>query len=91
VENHISRSDESPELVALPAGSYLVIARSNRYGDVGIRVAIKAGQVTVLDLDLGEEDGQTASFARVVVPGGQLIGGSLVQSHRDFSILRKLA
>jgi hypothetical protein len=39
VENHISRSDESPELVALPAGSYLVIARSNRHGDVGIRVA----------------------------------------------------
>jgi hypothetical protein len=77
VENHISRSDESPELVALPAGSYLVIARSNRHGDVGIRVAIKAGQLTVLDLDLGEGDGQTVSFARVVAP--------------DFSILRKLA
>ncbi|MFZ3377797.1 MAG: hypothetical protein WA183_19795 [Chthoniobacterales bacterium] len=77
VENHISRSDESPELVALPAGSYLVIARSNRHGDVGIRVAIKAGQLTVLDLDLGEGDGQTVNFARVVAP--------------DFSILRKLA
>jgi hypothetical protein len=64
VENHISRSDESPELVALPAGSYLVIARSNRHGDVGVRVAIKAGQLTVLDL--GEGDGQTVSFARVV-------------------------
>jgi len=77
VENHISRSDESPELVALPAGSYLVIARSNRHGDVGIRVAIKAGQLTVLDLVLGEGDGQTVSFARVVAP--------------DVSILRKLA
>jgi hypothetical protein len=54
VENHISRKDESPELVALPAGSYLVIARSNRQGDVGISVAIKAGQLTVLDLDLRE-------------------------------------
>lgn len=54
VENHISRKDESPELVALPAGSYLVIARSNRHGDVGISVAIKAGQLTVLDLDLRE-------------------------------------
>jgi hypothetical protein len=78
VENHISRSDENPELLALPAGSYLVIARSNRHGDVGIRVAIKAGQLTVLDL--GEGDGQTVSFARVVAPGGQLIGGSLVQA-----------
>jgi hypothetical protein len=91
VENHISRSDESPELVALPAGSYLVIARSNRQGDVGIRVAIKAGQLTVLDLDLGKGDGQTVSFARVVPPGGQLIGGSRIQARRDFSILRKLA
>jgi hypothetical protein len=77
VENHISRSDESPELVALPPGSYLVIARSNRHGDVGIRVAIKAGQLTVLDLDLGEGDGQTVSFAGVVAP--------------DVSILRKFA
>ena len=76
MENHISRSDESPELVALPAGSYLVIARSNRHGNVGIRVAIKAGQLTVLDLDLGEGEGQTLSFARVVAPGGQLIAGS---------------
>ena len=55
VENHTSNGDESPELVALPVGSYLVIARSNRQGDVGIRVAIKAGQFTVLELDLGEK------------------------------------
>ncbi len=87
VENHISRSDESPELVALPAGSYLVIARSNRHGDVGIHVAIKAGRLTVLDLDLGEGDGQTVSFTRVGAPGGQLIGSSRVQAIRNFSIL----
>jgi hypothetical protein len=80
VENHISRSDESPELVALPAGPYLVIARTNRHGYVGIRVAIKAGRLTVLDLDLGEGDGQTVSFAEVVARGGQLIGGSRVQA-----------
>jgi len=79
VENHISPTDESPELVTLPAGSYLVIARSNRQGDVGIRVAIKAGQLTVLDLDLGERDGQTVTLTRVVAPGGQPIGGSRVQ------------
>jgi hypothetical protein len=80
VENHISPSDESPELVALPAGSYLVIARSDRYGDVGIRVAIKAGQLTVLDLDLGERDGQTVTLTRVVALGRQLIAGSRVQA-----------
>jgi hypothetical protein len=53
VENHISPSDESPDLVPLPAGPYLVIARSDKYGDVSIRVAIKPGQLTVLDLDIG--------------------------------------
>jgi hypothetical protein len=80
VENHISPRDESPELVALPAGSYLVIARSNRQGDVRIRVAIEEGQLTVLDLDLGAGDGQTVTFTRVVTPYGQLIGGSRVQA-----------
>ena len=80
VENHISRSDDSPELVGLPAGSYVVIARSVRLGDVAIRVAIKARQLTVLDLDLGAGDGQTVTFTRVVTPYGQLIGGSRVQA-----------
>jgi hypothetical protein len=56
VENHISRNDESAELVTLPAGSYLVIARSERHGDVGIRVAIKAGRLTVLDLERAEKE-----------------------------------
>jgi hypothetical protein len=55
VENHISPNDESPELVALPVGSYLVMARSDRHAEVSIRVTIKARQLTVLDLDLGEE------------------------------------
>jgi hypothetical protein len=31
-----------------------VIARSDREGDVSIPVAIRASQLTVLDLDLGE-------------------------------------
>ena len=59
--------------------------------DVGIRVAIKACQLTVLDLDLGDGDGQIVTFTRVVAPDGQLIGGSRVEARRDFSILRKLA
>jgi hypothetical protein len=79
VENHISPGDESLELVALPAGSYVVIARFNRQGDVRIRFAIEEGQLTVLDLDLGAGDGQTVTFTRVVTPYGQLIGGSRVQ------------
>jgi len=56
VENHISRSDEIPELVALPAGSYIVEARSERDGYVRILVVIKEGQQTILDLNLGERE-----------------------------------
>jgi hypothetical protein len=54
VENHISLSDEIPELVALPVGSYTVEARSERDGYVRVPVVIKAGQRTILDLDVWE-------------------------------------
>jgi hypothetical protein len=55
VENHISRSDEIPEVVALPVGSYVVAARSERDGYIRVPVVIKAGQRTILDLDLREK------------------------------------
>ena len=54
VENHISRNDEIPEVVALPVGSYTVEARSERDGYVRVPVVIKAGQRTILDLDIEE-------------------------------------
>jgi hypothetical protein len=53
VENHISASDEVPEIVSLPVGSYMVEARSERDGYVRILITIKEGQRTSLDLDLG--------------------------------------
>lgn len=56
VENHISRSDEIPEVVALPAGSYMVEARSERDGYVRVPVVIKAGQRTIVDLDLAKQE-----------------------------------
>jgi hypothetical protein len=51
VENHISRSDEIPEVVTLPVGSYVIEARSERDGYVRVRVVIKAGRQTIVDLD----------------------------------------
>lgn len=54
VENHISRGDEIPELVSLPVGSYIVVARSENAGYVRIPVIIKERQQTILDLDLGQ-------------------------------------
>jgi hypothetical protein len=59
VENHISRSDEIPEVVALPVGSYVVAARSERDGYIRVPVVIKAGQRTILDLDLRENGSPT--------------------------------
>jgi hypothetical protein len=51
VENHMSRSDEIPDIVRLPAGSYIVEARSANNGYVRVRVVIKPRHQTVLDLD----------------------------------------
>ena len=69
IDNHISRSDEIPEVVALPAGAYIVEARSEKDGYVRVPVVIKAGQLTVLDLDVGEGDGRTVTLTRGVAPG----------------------
>jgi hypothetical protein len=51
VENHMSNSDEIPEVVTLPVGSYVIEARSETDGHLRVRVVIKAGRQTVLDLD----------------------------------------
>ena len=51
VENHISNSDEIPEVVTLPVGFYVIEARSERDGYVRVRIGIKAGRQTILDLD----------------------------------------
>ncbi len=55
IENHLSRSDEIPEIVALPIGYYTVEARSGTNGYIRVRVVIKTGQRTTLDLDLREK------------------------------------
>ena len=51
VENHMSRGDEIPERVSLPAGSYIVEARSANNGYRRVPVVIKPSRQTVLDLD----------------------------------------
>jgi hypothetical protein len=56
VENHMSRSDEIPERVSLPAGSYVVDARSANNGYVRVRVVIKPSRLTLLDLDSRDKE-----------------------------------
>jgi hypothetical protein len=62
VENHMSKSDEIPERVRLPVGSYTVEARSEKHGYLRVRVVIKTGVLTVLDLD-GEQTDMRESRA----------------------------
>ena len=55
VENQRFPADEIPEVVALPVGTYAVIARSERDGYGRVLVVIKEGQQTTVDLDLWEK------------------------------------
>jgi len=49
IENNISRTDELiPWDVALPIGSYTVVALSQRGGEVRVHFVIKAGQRTIV-------------------------------------------
>jgi hypothetical protein len=52
VKSQYSADDIIPEVVALPVGTYTVVAQSKRDGFVRILVVIKEGQQTILDLDL---------------------------------------
>jgi hypothetical protein len=54
VNNHRSVADEIPEVVALPVGTYTVVARSERNGYGHTLVVIKEGQQAILDLNLWE-------------------------------------
>jgi len=58
VKNKRFANDEVPEVVALPVGTYAVVARSERGGYAGMRVVIKEGQQVILDLDLWETKAQ---------------------------------
>ena len=52
VENHLSATDETPDMVSLPIGSYVVEARSAKNGCIRRLVTIEKGRQTVLHLDL---------------------------------------
>ena len=63
VTSQLSTDEEIPEIVALPVGSYIVVARSEKDGFIRLPVAIKAGRRTILDLDLRQE-GEPTRLAR---------------------------
>jgi hypothetical protein len=63
VANHISRSDEIPEVVMLPVGAYTLEVRSEKEGYLRVHVVITADRRTVLNLD-GEQADTEKRFAR---------------------------
>jgi hypothetical protein len=59
VENRVSSSDQIPEAVTLPAGSYVVEARSATDVYVRVPIVIQAGRRTILDLDSRNNESPT--------------------------------
>lgn len=78
VENHVAQNDESPQVVALPVGTYYVLAHSEVDGLVRVPVIIKGGQTTVVNLEksrTSDNDTQGVESSRgVKTPSGQVVG-----------------
>jgi hypothetical protein len=51
VANHLSDTDESPQVVLLPAGAYPVLVQSADYGGVSVPVVIQPFRDTKIHLD----------------------------------------
>jgi hypothetical protein len=65
---------QAPQAVALPAGTYRVVAQSNGYGTVTVPVTIAAGQNTEVHLD-GDSTTANPDPASVVrLPDGEVVG-----------------
>jgi hypothetical protein len=63
VDNNIARTDDLiPWEVPLPIGAYTIVARSARAGEVSVHFVIKAGQRTIVDLDLAEQETYIRQF-----------------------------
>jgi hypothetical protein len=73
VENNISRTDELiPWEAALPIGAYTIVARSARAGEVRVHFVIKAGQRTIVDLDLAEQE----TYIRHLQPSARMVSSN---------------
>jgi hypothetical protein len=77
VPNHIGDMDESPSMVAVPAGDYKIVAESSSYGRVTVPVLIEEGKTTSIHLDREwRPSANVASNELVYLPDGEAIGWS---------------
>jgi hypothetical protein len=75
VWNSQSREDNTPAVVSLPAGRYLIKADAELYGPVTVPVVIKPGQTTKVILQPGWKPSKEIAEADVVrMPDGYPIG-----------------
>ena len=73
VENNFSRTDDLiPWEIALPIGAYTIVARSARAGEVRVHFVIKAGQRTIVDLDLAEQE----RYIRHLQPSARMVSSN---------------
>ena len=80
VQNHIGMEDEIPTVVALPSGTYNVIAQSAAFGRVIVPVIIQPGVLTPVFLERGgmpdrrrkNADDSEADFVRG--PDNKIVG-----------------
>jgi hypothetical protein len=77
VANAISIHDEEPELVELPAGTYIVLAPSESYGMVRVKAIVQPGEQTTVNLEyqtLPAHLTSTEAGNLVRLPNGSVVG-----------------
>ena len=77
VANAISIHDEDPALAEMPAGPYTVLAESEYYGMVKVKVVIEPGKLTTVNLEYNnpsQRDHSKSNNDLVRLPNGSIVG-----------------
>jgi hypothetical protein len=77
VANAIGVHDEDPALSQLPAGTYTVLAESEDYGTVKVKVVIEPGKLTTVNLEYNKQPPSGPSKGNndlVRLPNGSIVG-----------------
>jgi hypothetical protein len=77
VANAISIHDEDPALAEVPAGTYTVLAESEYYGMVKVKVVIEQGKLTTVNLEYNKPSQRDPSKRNndfVRLPNGSIVG-----------------
>ncbi|HEX4342499.1 MAG TPA: hypothetical protein VH255_03860 [Verrucomicrobiae bacterium] len=82
VPNHLVAWDQSADLVKIPAGHYLVTAKSESYGVVTVPVSIRADKTTEVHLESRWKIPPNVSTNEVVyLPNGDPVGWKSAHPH----------